>query len=113
MEKGFLATKSFACAYVLVCLELMLSQGGAEELIDFTRVKSYQNILFAFIYWPEMCVIRAKAKDLLQKSNAAKSSAAHGAGRASSQLPKPEASRDTTNKKHLMKALNKTPLVKT
>lgn len=91
LEKGFLETKSFACAYILVRLELMLSQGGAEELINFTRAKSYRNILFTFIYWPKMHVIKMKVKDFLHKSNAVKSSAARGAGRASSQLPKPEA----------------------
>ena len=38
-----------------------------------------------------MHVIKAKAKDLPQKSNATKSSAAGGAWTASSQLPKPGA----------------------
>lgn len=109
MEKSFLATKSFACAYFLVHLELILSQGGAEELINFIRVKTYQNTLFVFNHWSEMPVIKVEGKDLLHKSDAAKPSAARGAGTASSQL----SPGNTTDKKHLLKALNKTPLVRT
>lgn len=89
-------------------LELILSQGGAEELFNFTRVKTYQNTLFVFNHWSEMPIIKVEVKDLLHKSDAAEPSAAHGAGTASSQLPPG----DTTNKKHLLKALNKTPLVR-
>lgn len=107
LEKSFIATKSFACAYFLVHLELILSQGGAEELFNFTRVKTYRNTLFVFNHWSEMPVIKVEVKDL-HKSDAAEPSAAHGAGTASSQLPPG----DTTNKKHLLKALNKTPLVR-
>lgn len=90
-------------------LELILSQGGAEGLIHFTRVKTYQITLFVFNHGSEMPIIKVEVKDLLHQSDAAKPSAAHGAGTASSQLPP----RDTTNKKHLLKALNKTPPVRT
>lgn len=67
-------TKSFACAYFLVHLELVLSRGGAEELINFTRVKTSQNVPFVFNHWSEMPVIKVEVKDLLHKSDAAKPS---------------------------------------
>lgn len=84
LEKSFLATKSFACPYFLVHLELILSQGGAEELINFTRVKTHQITLFVFTHWSEMPIIKVQVKDLLHKNDAAKPSAARGAGTASS-----------------------------